>query len=300
MAHFSQWHFIERYRSLSEGYLRNKLNYRLKMLHGTLFLHRQYQGAGPCIGRSLFYNCQRVTSRGLVYSSLVLLITTCVTVKRSTVDIRNRPRIPIPDEDPYSVAGNGGGSSGSSGGGGSMGTQQHVRRSDKPPKLPPRGDAPYPHDIPKVGDPSILENILPDYDDIEEDENRLGVKNFPSSRGTRDKTKDKKYDDPYYCGLRARVPNFTKSKEAKASIAAQMARYPMMPAPPPPSHPHHQLMWHARSYDSGMGMTLPLGLQSIYSEHLDSPYNHIYGRLPIPTRGYIPPTPRTMYIGEWD
>jgi hypothetical protein len=29
------------------------------------------------------------------------------------VDIKNRPRIPIPDEDPYSVAG--GGSSGSSG-----------------------------------------------------------------------------------------------------------------------------------------------------------------------------------------
>lgn len=38
----------------------------------------------------------------------------------------------------------------------------------------------------------------------------------------------------------------------------------------------------------------------IDSEHLDSPYNHIYGRLPIPTRGYIPPAPRTMYIGEWD
>lgn len=32
------------------------------------------------------------------------------------MDIKNRPRIPIPDEDPYSVAGNGsGGSSGSSG-----------------------------------------------------------------------------------------------------------------------------------------------------------------------------------------
>jgi len=203
-------------------------------------------------------------------------------MKRTTVDIRNRPRIPIPDEDPYSVAGNGGGSSGSSGGGGSLaaGAGQHVRRSDKPPKLPPRGDAPYPHDIPK-----------PDYDDIEEDENRLGVKNFPSSRGTRDKTKDKKYDDPYYCGLRARVPNFGKSKDKAAQLAAQMARYPMMPAPLPPQHPHphQQLMWHARSYDSGMD-----------SEHLDSPYNHIYGRLPIPTRGYIPTTPRTMYIGEWD
>ncbi|KAL1464824.1 hypothetical protein WDU94_004437 [Cyamophila willieti] len=78
-------------------------------------------------------------------------------IKR-TVDIRNRPRIPIPDEDPYSVAGNGSGSSGSSGGGGSMVAatreqllaQQH-RRSDKPPKLPPRDmNNPYPHDIPKV------------------------------------------------------------------------------------------------------------------------------------------------------
>lgn len=36
------------------------------------------------------------------------------------------------------------------------------------------------------------------------------------------------------------------------------------------------------------------------SEALDSPYNHIYGRLRIPTRAYIPPQPRTMYIGEWD
>lgn len=35
--------------------------------------------------------------------------------------------------------------------------------------------------------------IQPDYDDIEEEENRLGVKNFPSSRGTNNKTKDKKY-----------------------------------------------------------------------------------------------------------
>lgn len=31
------------------------------------------------------------------------------------LDIKNRPRIPIPDEDPYSIAGNGGGSGGSSG-----------------------------------------------------------------------------------------------------------------------------------------------------------------------------------------
>uniref|UniRef100_A0A1B0GI17 Uncharacterized protein n=1 Tax=Lutzomyia longipalpis TaxID=7200 RepID=A0A1B0GI17_LUTLO len=37
-----------------------------------------------------------------------------------------------------------------------------------------------------------------------------------------------------------------------------------------------------------------------HSELVESPYNHIYGRIPLPTRGYIPPPPRTMYIGEWD
>ena len=95
-----------------------------------------------------------------------------IAVKRA-MDIRNRPRIPIPDEDPYSVAGSGG-SSGSSGvGTGTSGTgngngmvaatreqllqqQQQLlqRRSDKPPKLPPR-DNNYPHDIPKVSESTI-------------------------------------------------------------------------------------------------------------------------------------------------
>ena len=145
-----------------------------------------------------------------------------LSVQRPIVDIKNRPRIPIPDEDPYSVAGNGsGGSSGSSGFGASamssmMSLQQqqllqqqqqqsqsmtgnnngnssgiatngnannnvlqhlnngmvagmngsgHVaatreqlimqsqqlahKRSEKPPKLPPRDNI-YGHDIPKV------------------------------------------------------------------------------------------------------------------------------------------------------
>ena len=49
---------------------------------------------------------------------------------RTAIDIRNRPRIPIPDEDPYSIAGSG--SSGSSGNG------NRERSRDKPPKLPPR------------------------------------------------------------------------------------------------------------------------------------------------------------------
>lgn len=89
------------------------------------------------------------------------------TVQRP-VDIKNRPRIPIPDEDPYSEAGNSASSSGSSAGGsGSAGeggreriaatreqlliqSQQFgTRRSEKPPKLPPR-DNNYHHDMPKV------------------------------------------------------------------------------------------------------------------------------------------------------
>ncbi|CAA9993794.1 unnamed protein product [Nesidiocoris tenuis] len=218
-------------------------------------------------------------------------------VTRSAVDIRNRPRIPVPDEDPYSVASNGGGSgsSGASSGGGSVHQgPPSSRRSDKPPKLPPRDSNhnPYPHHIPK-----------PDYDDIEEDENSIAPqKNFPSSR-SKDKSKDNsKHDDPYYCGLRARVPNFVKTKNGKVDgklvVPPPGGRF-VLPPGTPAAHlglhhlhhhaPHHPHMWHARSYDSGMD-----------SEFIESPYNHIYGRLPIPTRGYIPPSPRTMYIGEWD
>lgn len=216
------------------------------------------------------------------------------------VDIKNRPRIPIPDEDPYSIAGNGGGSSVAA-------TREQLilqtqqlaqRRSEKPPKLPPRDNL-YPHDIPKV--------LKPDYDDLEDD---TRVKSF--ARGKSDKGKDnKKYDDPYYCGLRARVPNFVqKSKQPvkdKDSIASKRMSITHLQHPASltslhqihqPIHPHHQLMaahqhhqqmmWHARSYESG-----------IDSELVESPYNQLYGRVPLPTRGYIPP-PRTMYIGEWD
>lgn len=76
-------------------------------------------------------------------------------------DIRNRPRIPIPDEDPYSVAGSG--SSGSSshngntnnGNGTIPGTNSNgvigTKRADKPPKLPPRDSGIYGSNIPKVG-----------------------------------------------------------------------------------------------------------------------------------------------------
>lgn len=92
-----------------------------------------------------------------------LIVGIYFTVQRS-VDIKNRPKIPIPDEDPYSEAGNSASSSGSSGLGGSsaeriaataardqliLRAQQNGKRSDKPPKLPPR-DNMYHQDKPKL------------------------------------------------------------------------------------------------------------------------------------------------------
>lgn len=94
---------------------------------------------------------------------LMILLLPSSTVQRP-VDIKNRPRIPIPDEDPYSEAAGSASSSGSSGlgGSGSAGEGSGIRdigsvvaatreqllmqsqtlgtnkRSEKPPKLPPR------------------------------------------------------------------------------------------------------------------------------------------------------------------
>lgn len=81
-------------------------------------------------------------------------------------------------------------------------------------------------------------------------------------------------------------------------------------------YPHH-MMLHTRSFESGIGkfiyilicffFAISLRLMTDFflfhsvsdSDMIESPYNHIYGRLPLPTRGYIPQH-RAMYIGEWD
>ncbi|XP_066585708.1 uncharacterized protein exp [Prorops nasuta] len=226
------------------------------------------------------------------------------------VDIKNRPKIPIPDEDPYSVAG-----ASSLGGPGdavpdrdsreqiymhSTRNQQH-RRAEIPPKLPPR-ETLYDHNIPK-----------PDYDDIEDDYAR-GMK-FPAREEKKSSRNEdrKKYDDPYYCGLRARVPNFVKMARNEQKKTHPQREYVRSSQQHPSSYGNsaysnsqssqiynrqHQpctnnrpsIMYHARSFESGLDS----------DGRIESPYNHIYGRLPIPTRGVIPPTPRAMYIGEWD
>ncbi|KAI4501087.1 hypothetical protein M0802_003890 [Mischocyttarus mexicanus] len=222
------------------------------------------------------------------------------------VDIKNRPRIPIPDEDPYSVAGV------SSSVGPSeiiqsdrdareqiymQSTSYQQRRAERPPKLPPRENL-YGHDIPK-----------PDYDDIEDDYSRTIKPASMVNEEKRSKNDDrKKYDDPYYCGLRARVPNFVKmARNGQSKGVPPRGHVRPQPAPSYAGsvyassqssqiYGHHvpanrpQIMYHARSFESGLDS----------DNRIESPYNHIYGRLPIPTRGVIPPAPRAMYIGEWD
>ncbi|XP_066981568.1 uncharacterized protein [Macrobrachium rosenbergii] len=202
-------------------------------------------------------------------------------------NIRNRPRIPIPDEDPYSVAGSGA-SSGSSG----------KDRKDKPPKLPPRDNPHYPPGhVPRSNGKS-------DYDVLDENA-------FRKSHTRNNKSKDRKYDDPYYCGLRAHIPNFAK---AKSKGKVEPARAPYLNAPPPP-------MWHTRSFDSGMALLQHNQAQNIHrldrnpcswvptlparndSDFTESPYSQLYGRLPLPNRAFMPPPPlhpRSMYVGDWN
>lgn len=137
--------------------------------------------------------------------------------------------------------------------------------------------------------------------------------------------------------MRARVPNFVKSSKNKgkdgmspmkrisvsnlqhpaASLASLHQLHQMHPQhlyagshhAHSAQYPHH-MMLHTRSFESGIGMlnfdSVVNGENSFNSFHhftdsdmIESPYNHIYGRLPLPTRGYIPQQ-RAMYIGEWD
>ncbi|OXU31002.1 hypothetical protein TSAR_010015 [Trichomalopsis sarcophagae] len=287
------------------------------------------------------------------------------------VDIKNRPRIPIPDEDPYSVAGVSSSSTEPS-----LGREQQIyaayqqhreqrehrearephgrqsmvagappqghRRGERPPKLPPRENA-YGHDIPKM--PRQV-YVKPDYDDIEDDYVSNSVRAPVVEEKKSKKENNKKYDDPYYCGLRARVPNFVKMAKSNGQSHPSVAAAAVAPASVPVAssknstaiyghtaarvsqqhHHHHHaaaaaygaqqnypvvhsqtsqiygqhvvpapakrppIMYHARSFESGLDS----------DDRIDSPYNHIYGRLPIPTRGMIPPAPRAMFIGEWD
>jgi hypothetical protein len=105
----------------------------------------------------------------------------------------------VAEEDPYSVPNNGGGSSVA----GAISSRD--RRSDRPPKLPPRDVSMARYHVPK-----------PDYDEMG-DENKYRIPHLQPAR----KSSTNFPDDPYYCGMRAHIPNFaSKSKGGAAQHAS--------------------------------------------------------------------------------
>jgi len=192
------------------------------------------------------------------------------------------------DEDPYSIAGSG--SSGSSGNGN---TRNRSSSRDHPPQLPPRDTAIY--------------GSMPQSSVWAREEQKKG------KRGK------EKGDDPYYFGLSARIPNFVKGRKKKQK-ERDAARARSVPAPasggaPPAQLPAHPFWWHSRLYnggsekiyndsqgpggasDSGFSRT-PTNFVPYDSS--DSDYSHIYGRLPIPTRGVRKFPTKPLFLSHWE
>merc|ERR1719270_379801 len=158
----------------------------------------------------------------------------------------------------------GGGSSDSSGNGNS---RNRSSSRDKPPQLPPRDNGIY---------RAIWSNNSQNHDKKEK--------------------KKQPGDDPYYFGLSARIPNFVKSRKKKQKERSRMmAGHGQNPADisgsAPNSLPSHPFWWHTRIYPDNMGCrgeprpASPTSMMPYVTDSSDSDYSHIYGRLPIPTRG---------------
>lgn len=180
------------------------------------------------------------------------------------IDIRDRPRIPVPDEDPYSLPG--------------QHQQGQYRHVEKPPRLPPR------------------ENLQRKSDKNEVRQQQQHPFSAPIKSPSKDnkEKKEKQYEDPYYHGLRARVSSFVSKTKSKLRKPPPQANYPKPPPQyeaPRPGRPtfeiHQHPMWYTRSVESG-----------IDGDFGESPYSKIYGKIPVP-RGYIP-RHRIVHIGEWD
>lgn len=189
------------------------------------------------------------------------------------------------DEDPYSIAGSG--YSGSSGNGN---TRNRSSSRDKPPQLPPRDNNIY----------GTVQNI------------------WEENREEATKIRKKVGDDPYYFGLSARIPNFVKSRKKKQKD--RDATRSRGAAPPSASMnqqnnglgaqmPSHPFWWHSRIYPDGSGNTGESnGILSRTSNNLvpygtdssDSDYSHIYGRLPIPTRGVRKFPTKPLFLSHWE
>ncbi|XP_040564934.1 uncharacterized protein [Lepeophtheirus salmonis] len=213
------------------------------------------------------------------------------------------------DEDPYSVAGSG--SSGSSGPGNHIINRGYLggrsRSREKPPKLPPR-DTVY-------GSSSIW--AKPEQPQVV----------------TSPKTKEKSQgDDPYYSGLRARIPNFVKSRKKKANQTVSNIKEPtssmvlsssssgdLMSSTRRPmgynrvTNNNNNNNHHAVTSSDSSNTSLPpipshpfwwhtrLYADPNSVDSSDSDYSHIYGRLPIPNRGAFRKFPtKPMFLSQWE
>lgn len=183
------------------------------------------------------------------------------------------------DEDPYSIAGSG--SSGSSGNGN---TRNRSSSRDKPPQLPPRDNNIY----------GTVPGVWGQMGDDKKDKKKAG-------------------DDPYYFGLSARIPNFVKSRKKKQK-ERDAARARSAPGPNPPNNgvpsqlPAHPFWWHSRIYPDGSGSPAdsngfsrtPTNFVPYGTDSSDSDYSHIYGRLPIPTRGVRKFPTKPLFLSHWE
>jgi len=239
------------------------------------------------------------------------------------------------DEDPYSVAGSGSsGSSGNNNRGGSKGSTPPS--SDRPPKLPPRDNS---HATSIYGASIWARPLGSQLSRGNGNGSGAGGGNGSSSGGGHLSRKDgnnnnpKKSrkstgDDPYYCGLRARIPNFVKKKKKSDGSKTKGPMGPpttaMMnmalggpgktqPTAMPSAPPHHPFWWHSRLYTDNSGqysLGSPAGqdrghpmnsmMPYIPTDSSDSDYSHIYGRLPIPTRGIRKFPAKPLFLSHWE
>ncbi|GFT91862.1 dwarfin sma-2 [Nephila pilipes] len=176
--------------------------------------------------------------------------------------LRNGHKNGVNDEDPYSLPGLT-----------SRNSIYGVLGDPKPPKLPPR-------DIPRVPVPT------PDYED--KDDERF---DFPPAKHNNNNNNSVNnhsrnpsiYDDPYYCGLSARVPKFGKKVPA-----------PHMPGLHTPLRKAHSGSYLSliRPYDSGLESDGHTGSS-------EDDYSRIYGRLrQVPAHyGYY--QRKELYASKW-
>lgn len=146
--------------------------------------------------------------------------------------------------------------------------------------------------------------------------------NTPAENKKMDKNNKKAGDDPYYFGLSARIPNFVKSRKRKQK-ERDAARARSAPAQVP-SHsqtsqsdggfpgqlPSHPFWWHSRLYtdnsnkgsaaDSNGYSRAPSSFVPYVTDSSDSDYSHIYGRLPIPTRGVRKFPTKPLFLSHWE